>query len=208
MSEMTLHGKLFLGPYQGYHGEASYEPDDETFYGKVVDTKDVITFEGSNPTELKAAFTGSVDDYLEFCKERGEAPEKPFSGKFLVRITPELHHGLSICAARSEKSLNQHVVDVLSASVRGESSGKTLVTISGGTPVAAIGSLAAGTFLTSSKHMYTFDMPELGSWDDLLTDATTSIAESYTPSPSPLLGGRMSDIVVDFPKVKRTGTAG
>ena len=70
MNEMTLHGKLFLGPYQGYHGEASFDPEDECFSGRVVDTKDIITFEGDTPRELKQAFVESIDDYLEFCKER------------------------------------------------------------------------------------------------------------------------------------------
>jgi predicted HicB family RNase H-like nuclease len=119
MSEPTLHGTLFLGPYQGYHGEASHDPDDDSFYGRVVDTKDVITFEGSTPKELKKAFTDSIDDYLEFCRERGETPEKPFSGKFMMRLTPKLHHDLTVRAAQSGDSLNKYVSGILANALYG-----------------------------------------------------------------------------------------
>ena len=119
MSKVTLHGKLFLGPYEGYHGEAAYDPEDETFHGRVVDTKDVITFEGRTPTDIKTAFADSVDDYLEFCRERGEAPEKPFSGNFMIRLTPALHHTLTILAAQSGKSLNKYAADVLATAAHG-----------------------------------------------------------------------------------------
>lgn len=63
--------------------------------------------------ELRKAFTDSVEDYLEFCAERGEAPEKPYSGRFLVRVGPELHKALVIQARQNGKSLNTWVSDAL-----------------------------------------------------------------------------------------------
>ncbi|MBX9810681.1 MAG: toxin-antitoxin system HicB family antitoxin [Burkholderiales bacterium] len=30
---------------------------------------------------------------MEFCKERGEEPDKPFSGKLVLRMEPKLHRG-------------------------------------------------------------------------------------------------------------------
>lgn len=63
--------------------------------------------------ELKKAFKESIDDYLEFCRERGEEPDKPFSGKFVVRMSPELHHKAYIKALESGKSLNVWINETL-----------------------------------------------------------------------------------------------
>ena len=83
------------------------------FHGEVINTRDVITFQGSSVDELKQAFAESVDDYLEFCASRSEDPEKPFSGKFLVRVPPEVHRQIMTEARRQGKSLNAYVVEKL-----------------------------------------------------------------------------------------------
>jgi predicted HicB family RNase H-like nuclease len=83
------------------------------FHGEVINTRDVITFQGSSVKELKQAFEDSVDDYLEFCASRGEDPEKPFSGKFLVRVPPEVHRQIMAEARRQGKSLNTYVLEKL-----------------------------------------------------------------------------------------------
>jgi predicted HicB family RNase H-like nuclease len=64
--------------------------------------------------ELKETFHDSVDDYLTFCAERGEGPEKPYSGKFVVRVEPELHKNITIEARKKGKSLNIWVKDAIS----------------------------------------------------------------------------------------------
>jgi predicted HicB family RNase H-like nuclease len=74
--------------YKGYQAHVELDEQAGLFHGEVINTRDVITFQGSSVEELKQAFEDSVDDYLEFCKSRGEEPEKPFSGRFLVRVTP------------------------------------------------------------------------------------------------------------------------
>lgn len=107
MSETRIEGRLDIGPYKGYRGRAEYDCDSGCFHGEVVATKDVITFAGNTPSELRTAFEESVDDYLDFCKSRGEEPEKPYSGKFLIRIAPELHRDLAVQAKRRDISLNQ-----------------------------------------------------------------------------------------------------
>jgi len=103
--------------YKGYSGQVEFDPESEIFHGEVVDTRDVITFQGKTVKELKKAFKESVDDYLAFCKERGEEPDKPFSGKFVVRISPELHHKAYVKAQESGKSLNAWVNEVLEKTV-------------------------------------------------------------------------------------------
>ncbi len=99
--------------YKGYIGKAEVDEDAGLFHGEIINIRDVVTFEGKTVTELRRAFHESVDDYLAFCAERGEDPNKPFSGKFVVRIPPELHRKVYAQARLSEKSLNRWVSDVL-----------------------------------------------------------------------------------------------
>ena len=106
-----------VGPYKGYVGRAEYDDDDGEFTGTVLGTRDVITFVGKTVDELGTAFVESVDDYLALCKSRGEKPEKPYSGKFVVRVAPELHARLSTLAESSDRSLNSVVVDLLEATL-------------------------------------------------------------------------------------------
>ena len=118
MTHISLQGSLTIGPYKGYHGRIEYDADEAAFHGRVTETKDVITFVGRDASEIETAFKESVDDYLEFCEARGEKPDKPFSGRFIVRTTPELHHRLAKCADSSGKSLNQFVVQSLESAVK------------------------------------------------------------------------------------------
>ena len=82
--------------YQEYEAVVAFDEDAKIFHGEVINIRDVITFQGSTVEELEKAFHDSVDDYLAFCASRGESPEKPYSGKLIVRISPELHRKVSI----------------------------------------------------------------------------------------------------------------
>jgi predicted HicB family RNase H-like nuclease len=99
--------------YKGYIGKVEIDEDAGILHGEVINIRDVITFEGSSVDEVQKAFRESVDDYLEFCAQRGEAPEKPFSGKFVVRLPTELHRKAYIQAKLADKSLNGWVTEVL-----------------------------------------------------------------------------------------------
>ena len=77
--------------HEGYVGTIEIDEELGILYGRVSGIRDVIHYEGETVHELKKAFADSVEDYLELCKERGKRPEKPFSGKLPLRITPELH---------------------------------------------------------------------------------------------------------------------
>lgn len=100
--------------YKGYVGRVEYDAENDSFHGEVVDTRDVITFAGRSVDELHQAFKDSVDTYLDFCKECGKSPEKPFSGQFVARIDPDLHRQLATLAALAGKSLNALVAEILS----------------------------------------------------------------------------------------------
>jgi predicted HicB family RNase H-like nuclease len=99
--------------YNGYQAIVEYDEDAELFHGEVLNLRDVITFQGHSVAELKQAFADSVDDYLAFCKERGEEPEKPYSGQFVVRVEPPLHRALVCAAQRAGVSLNKWVAATL-----------------------------------------------------------------------------------------------
>lgn len=99
--------------YKGYSGYVTYDDEAKIFHGEVLDTKDVITFQGRSVDEIEHAFRDSIDDYLDFCDERSEKPDKPFSGKFVIRMSPDLHHQIYIKAAREGMSINKWVIDKL-----------------------------------------------------------------------------------------------
>jgi predicted HicB family RNase H-like nuclease len=100
--------------YKGYHGTVSFDEEAEIFHGEVTDLRDVVTFQGRSVDELKTAFQESVDDYLEFCAGRGEKPDKPYSGKFVLRIDPQLHRKLAALSSEEGASLNKWVESKLS----------------------------------------------------------------------------------------------
>lgn len=101
--------------YKGYIAKVEFDDEDNIFHGEVINLRDVITFQGHAVDELRQAFKESVEDYLAFCAERDEQPEKPFSGKFSVRIAPELHRKITIQARTTNKSLNRWISDMLEA---------------------------------------------------------------------------------------------
>ena len=104
--------------YKGYLGKVEFDDEAGIFHGEIVNTRDVITFQGQSVAELTRAFRESVDDYLEFCKQRVEVPEKPFSGQFVTRIPPELHRQVNVAAVVSGKSLNAWVTEQLRNAVQ------------------------------------------------------------------------------------------
>jgi predicted HicB family RNase H-like nuclease len=103
--------------YKGYTGQFEIDFDDNLIAGKVIDIKDVITFHGSTIEEAVQCFHESVDDYLEFCQELGEVPEKPFSGKLPYRTTPDVHRKIYLAATKAGKSINAWMDEVLAQKV-------------------------------------------------------------------------------------------
>ncbi|MEO7653380.1 MAG: type II toxin-antitoxin system HicB family antitoxin [Bryobacteraceae bacterium] len=99
--------------YKGYQAIVELDEEADLFHGEVINTRDVITFQGSSVEQLKQAFEDSVDDYLELCASRGEDPEKPYSGRVLVRVPPEVHRQIMSEARRQGKSLNAYILEKL-----------------------------------------------------------------------------------------------
>ncbi len=95
--------------YKGYVGSVEFSEEDALFYGKVLGIRALISYEGTNASELVADFHGAVDDYLELCAQSGTEPEKAYKGSFNVRISPELHKQAVIAAMSHNMSLNSFV---------------------------------------------------------------------------------------------------
>jgi predicted HicB family RNase H-like nuclease len=99
--------------YKGYRGSVEYDDEAGIFHGEVLDLKDVVTFQGKSVDEIEQAFRESVDDYLDFCEKRGEEPDKPFTGKLMLRLLPRLHRDVYVRARREGKSLNEWIAEKL-----------------------------------------------------------------------------------------------
>jgi len=104
--------------YKNYVGVVEYDAEGKIFTGEVIGLRDVIAFQGRTPEELEESFRQSVDFYLEMCARDNVSPQKPFSGRFNVRLDPELHRQLALRAAQEKVSLNEWVIHTLEESVR------------------------------------------------------------------------------------------
>lgn len=91
---------------EGYHAKIEYDDDLDLFRGEILGLNGGADFYGKNPKELRAEFKKSLKVFLEVCKEKGIEPRRHFSGKFNLRISPDLHEQLAIAAQAEGKSIN------------------------------------------------------------------------------------------------------
>jgi predicted HicB family RNase H-like nuclease len=107
-----------MKPYKGYLAGLYVDEEKAIIRGKVLNTRDTITFYGKTVEEALQAFRDSVDDYLDFCKEAGVEPDKPFNGKLLIRVKPEHHRDLSLIAQEEGRSINSLVAQLVTKAIR------------------------------------------------------------------------------------------
>ncbi|MBA3603701.1 MAG: type II toxin-antitoxin system HicB family antitoxin [Parachlamydiaceae bacterium] len=103
--------------YKNYIGVVQFDDEAMIFHGDVIGIRDVVTFRGVTPEEIKKEFEISVDGYLDWCEELGQKPEKPFSGNIHLRLRPELHAMLSAEAKIQGVSLNNYINNTLQRAV-------------------------------------------------------------------------------------------
>ncbi len=99
--------------YKGYRATVTFDSDAGVFHGEVVDTRDVIVFEGVSVEQLQEEFKFSIEDYLVVCAERGREPDKPFSGQIPLRVTPTVHRAATAAAKSEGKSLNAWLAETV-----------------------------------------------------------------------------------------------
>lgn len=103
--------------YKGYTARIEFDERDSIFVGRLLGIRSIISFHGETVAELRGEFQNSVDDYLSECSESGINPEKPASGKIMLRVPPEVHEAALVAAQASGKSLNQWATEVLKNAV-------------------------------------------------------------------------------------------
>lgn len=99
--------------YKGYIARIDADEDTESFHGRVINISDVVTFKGRSMTELKREFAKSMKVYFAVCREEGDEPEQPFSGKFVLRIDPAVHRAIARAAERAGLSINKWAATAL-----------------------------------------------------------------------------------------------
>lgn len=99
--------------YRGYNAKIEFDDEDRIFTGRIVGINDVVTFHADSVEGLEKAFQESVDDYLDACARLGQQPNKPCSGRLLLRLPPELHAVITASAEMSGVSVNRWVVEAI-----------------------------------------------------------------------------------------------
>jgi predicted HicB family RNase H-like nuclease len=100
--------------HNGYQARVEFDAEDELFVGHIAGINDVVGFHAETVDDLKAAFREAVDDYLATCAKLGKPPQKPYSGRVMFRISPEVHARAAVAAELSGKSLNEWAEAALS----------------------------------------------------------------------------------------------
>ncbi|MEQ1705603.1 MAG: type II toxin-antitoxin system HicB family antitoxin [Rickettsiales bacterium] len=101
--------------FNGYHAAISYDPEIEMFRGEFINLNGGADFYAADIKNLKKEGEISLKIFLQACAKKNINPKKDFSGKFNVRIPPDLHEEITIIASATGKSLNQLVIDTLSS---------------------------------------------------------------------------------------------
>lgn len=103
--------------YKGYSARVEFDAEDRLFVGHLAGIRDIVGFHGESVAELEAAFHEAVDDYLWACKKLKQEPNRPFSGRVMLRIPPEVHARASAAAQVRGMSLNQWAAKALEQAV-------------------------------------------------------------------------------------------
>jgi predicted HicB family RNase H-like nuclease len=101
----------------GYHAKIEYDEELDMFRGEILGLSGGADFYGKNPKELRSEFKKSLQVFLDVCAEKGIEPRKQFSGKFNLRIPPDLHEQLAIVAQAEGKSINTLAQEALRSRV-------------------------------------------------------------------------------------------
>ncbi len=99
--------------YKGYSARIEYDDEDGILFGQIAGIRDGVGFHAESVDELRSAFHEAVDDYIETCAKVGKEPQKPYSGKMMFRVSPDVHRKAAIAAELSGKSLNQWAEEAL-----------------------------------------------------------------------------------------------
>ena len=97
--------------FRGFTARIEFDSNDNVFFGRVLGVRDIIGFHGETVEELTADFHNAINHYLDVCEQRGEKPQKAYSGKLTLRIPPNIYADIAAAAAHTGKSINKWVAD-------------------------------------------------------------------------------------------------
>lgn len=103
--------------HRGYTARIEFDERDNIFVGRVLGLRTTISFHGETVKELRKQFAAAIDEFLRDCEQQGVRPEKPTSGRILLRIPPEVHGAALVAAQAAGKSLNQWATEVIEGAV-------------------------------------------------------------------------------------------
>ena len=106
MSQNIMH-------YKGYAARVEYSPEDKCFVGRILGIQDIIGFHGESVAELEQDFRETMEFYFDTCRKENKAPDRPYSGKLVLRLSPDLHRQISLASETTGKSINDLVLDAL-----------------------------------------------------------------------------------------------
>jgi predicted HicB family RNase H-like nuclease len=104
--------------YRGYTARMTFDAEDKILVGKVMDIKDIIVFHAESVQEFETAFHFAVDDYIRACEKLKQKPEKPASGRLMLRVNPQIHAAAIRKAAHEGQSLNKWAERVIEQATR------------------------------------------------------------------------------------------
>lgn len=113
--------------YKGYTARIQYDESIQEFHGRIVGIQDVVNFHADTVKNLESEFHRSVEDYLQSCRELNREPDRPYSGKFLIRVEPRLHREMAMIAESSGKSLNDFVAEIFEERLRSRNAKSSIV---------------------------------------------------------------------------------
>ena len=70
--------------YKGYIGHVEFDDNAEIFHGEVINTRDVITFQGKTVKEIKKAFRDSIEDLSRVLCQAWPTAGKTFHRKIFA----------------------------------------------------------------------------------------------------------------------------
>ncbi len=96
-----------------YSAKIEFDPDTDMFRGEILGLSGGADFYGKTPEQLRIEFKKSLDFYLKVCARKGIEPRKQYSGKLMLRVSPEIHERAALLAQAQGKSINAWIADAL-----------------------------------------------------------------------------------------------
>ena len=106
--------------YKGYSARIEFDAEDEILVGHLIGISDIVGFHAEDAAGIRKAFEEAVDSYVDLA---GESAQRPYSGKLMFRVDPDVHARAVARAKAAGMSLNQWGVRVIEQATQGETPG-------------------------------------------------------------------------------------